>query len=146
MRIEGEWVVCEDGMPRPAVRVRVVGADGQAQGEYFQVDALADRTVFSAHFLSQLRLPVRSPSPGIGLQGIGGRSSFVLLTAALELTRDGGEVVRVKGEFAGFTDPDATDLSILGRDVLNIFDVIVSRRRNEVLLLAPNHHYQVVQA
>ena len=38
-----------------------------------------------------------------------------------------------------------TDLSILGRDVLNHFDLILSRRRNEVLLLAPNHHYRVDQ-
>jgi hypothetical protein len=29
-----------------------------------------------------------------------------------------------------------TDLSILGRDVLNHFDVILTRRRNEVPLLA----------
>ena len=27
--------------------------------------------------------------------------------------------------------------------VLNHFDVILSRRRNEVLLLAPNHQYRV---
>jgi hypothetical protein len=34
-------------------------------------------------------------------------------------------------------------VSILGRDVLDNFDVIVSRRRDEVLLLAPNHRYEV---
>ena len=44
---------------------------------------------------------------------------------------------------AAFTDPAAADLSILGRDVLDHFDVIVSRRRNEVLLLATNHRYQI---
>ena len=42
-----------------------------------------------------------------------------------------------------FTDSTATDRSILGRDVLNHFDVILSRRQNEVLLLAPNHSYRV---
>jgi hypothetical protein len=35
---------------------------------------------------------------------------------------------------------------ILGRDVLDNFDVILSRRRNEVLLLAPNHHYEVARS
>ena len=49
----------------------------------------------------------------------------------------------IRGEFAAFTDPTVTDLSILGRDVLNHFDVILSRRRNEVLLFAPNHQYRV---
>ena len=45
-------------------------------------------------------------------------------------------------EFATFIDSTATDLSILGRDVLNHFDLILSRRRNEVLLLASNHQYR----
>ncbi len=47
------------------------------------------------------------------------------------------------GDFAAFTDPRATDLSILGRDVLGNFDAILSRRRDEVLLLASNHQYDV---
>ena len=51
--------------------------------------------------------------------------------------------VRVRGEFAGFTDPTATDLSILGRDVLDHFDVLISRRHNEILLLAPRHRYRI---
>jgi hypothetical protein len=62
------------------------------------------------------------------------------------LTRDDGGEVFMRGEFAAFTDRSATDLSILGRDVLNHFDLILSRRRNEVLLLAPNHQYRVEQA
>jgi hypothetical protein len=36
-------------------------------------------------------------------------------------------------------------MSILGRDVLNHFDLILSRRRNEVLLVAPNHQYRIEQ-
>ena len=61
----------------------------------------------------------------------------------MEFTRDDGGVAHVHGDFAAFTDPAAIDMSILGRDVLNIFDVILSRRRDEVLLLAPNHQYRV---
>jgi hypothetical protein len=33
----------------------------------------------------------------------------------------------------------------MGRDVLNHFDVIVSRPKSDVLLLASRHRYQVVQ-
>ena len=40
--------------------------------------------------------------------------------------------------YAAFTDPSATDLSILGRDILNWFDLILGRQRKEVLLLATN--------
>ena len=66
----------------------------------------------------------------------------MLVDHVLELTRDDGGPAHIRGEFAAFIDPTATDLSILGRDVLYHFDVILSRR-NEVLLLAPNHQYRV---
>ena len=59
------------------------------------------------------------------------------------MTDDGGPVI-VRGKFTAFTDPLTTDLSVMGRDVLNNFDVIVSRPNSEVLLLAPRHGYQVV--
>jgi hypothetical protein len=52
----------------------------------------------------------------------------------------------VRGEFAAFTDPTATDLSILGRDVLENFDVITSRRSSAVLLLAGNHRYLITSS
>jgi hypothetical protein len=61
----------------------------------------------------------------------------------MEFTRDDGGPVRVRGEFAGFTNPTATDLSVLGRDLLDNFDLIISRRRNEILLLAPKHQYRI---
>ena len=59
-----------------------------------------------------------------------------------QATDDGG-LARVRGEFAGFTDPTATDLSILGRDVLDHFDSIISRQRGTIWLLAPRHQYRI---
>jgi hypothetical protein len=88
---------------------------------------------------------IRSVQPNFTLSGIGGTIEFVLVTTVIEFIRDSGRVVRVRGEFAGFTDPTATDLSVLGRDVLDNFDLILSRRRDEILLLAPNHQYRVEQ-
>jgi hypothetical protein len=52
----------------------------------------------------------------------------------------------VRGKFTAFTEPGATDMSVMGRDVLNNFHVIVSRPNREVLLLAPRHRYEVLQA
>ncbi|MGL4552061.1 MAG: hypothetical protein ACRC33_12850 [Gemmataceae bacterium] len=54
--------------------------------------------------------------------------------------------IQVTAEFAAFAQPNALETSILGRDVLNNFDVIVSRPRGEVLLLAPRHGYRVVES
>jgi hypothetical protein len=68
---------------------------------------------------------------------------FVLVNTVVEFTKEDGGPVRVRGEYAAFTDPAATDLSILGRDVLDLFDIIVSKRRQEVLLVAGNHRYRV---
>ena len=68
------------------------------------------------------------------------------MNTVVELPRADGDPARVRGKFAAFTDPAATDLSILGRDVLDLFDVIVSRRRNEVLLVTGNHQDRVEPA
>ena len=61
---------------------------------------------------------------------------------AHELTRDDGGPAHIRGESAAFVDPTVSDLNILGRDVLCHFHVISSCRRNDVLLLAPNHQYR----
>jgi hypothetical protein len=146
MLIAGEWHICDDGVARPTVQAKIQGADGAFHIEIFLVDPCADRTVLSATSLLKLAIPASAPPAGVALQGIGGSSAHVLINSVLEFTRDDGGPVHVRGEIAAFTDPAATDLCILGRDVLNNFDVILSFRRNEVLLLAPNHEYHVRQS
>lgn len=142
MEIAGKWLLCDDGVTRPVVEAHVLGADGQFY-ERFLVDSCADCTALSAELLKQLKLPA-APSPeGLGLKGISGGSPFVVLTTVIEFTCTDSGIARVRGQFATFTDPSATDFSILGRDVLNNFDVILSRRRNQVLLLAGHHQYNV---
>jgi hypothetical protein len=84
-----------------------------------------------------------SASPDIALHGVGGACGYVLVSTVLEFTRDDAGAMHVRGQFAAFFDARATDLSILGRDVLNNFDVILSRHRNEIVLLAPNHQYRI---
>ncbi len=145
MLIAGKWLLCDDGVTRPCVPTRVQGADGSLLNEVCLIDSCADRTVFSAGLLSKLQLPPSGPPTGLSLVGVGGQSSYVLVTTFVEFLRDDGGPARVHGTFAAFTDPAATDLSILGRDVLDNFDVILSRRRNEILLLAPNHQYTVTR-
>lgn len=125
------------------VSVQVAGSGARLYRDDFLLDTGADRSVLSASVVTELRLPVEAPPPGVGLIGVGGDAGMVLVTTMLEFTRDDGGPARVRGQFPAFTDPRATDVSILGRDVLDHFDVIVSRRRDEVLLLASNHHYQV---
>jgi len=125
------------------ILVKVPKSDGTPCSEHFLVDTAADRTAFSAELLNDLQLPANLSPSGIALQGIGGASPHVVIRTALEFTRDDGGPARVRGEFAAFTDPKASDMSILGRDVLYNFNVITSRRCNALLLLAGNHRYRI---
>ena len=143
MLVTGEWQLRDDGVVRPVMRAKVLGSAGHLIAENFLIDSGADRTVLSAALLARLRLPAQSASPGVTLSGIGGTSAFVLVTTVIEFMRDDGGSVRIHGEFAGFTDPRATDLSVLGRDVLDNFDLIIGRHRNDILLLAPRHRYRI---
>jgi hypothetical protein len=143
MVITGEWRLCDAGIIRPVVYAKVLAADSAFHVEVFLVDGGADRSVFSADLLRKLQFSPDHPDSGAALKGVGGDSPFVLVNTALEFTKEEGGSARVRGQYAAFTDPTATDLSILGRDVLDIFDVIMSRRRNEVLLLAGDHRYRV---
>jgi hypothetical protein len=144
MVIVGEWLVCDDGITGPIVRIEVPRADGSLTEERFLVDTAADRTALSAGLLKELQLLGNHAPPGITLEGIGGASPYVVVTTVLKFRLQDGGAAHVRGDVAAFTDPAAADLSILGRDVLNNFDVITSRRQNAVLLLAGNHQYQVV--
>jgi hypothetical protein len=143
MQIVGEWLLCPDSITRPVVLVRVPGGNGTVVASRFLVDTGADRTAFSAALLRQLPLSPQTAPAGFALVGVGGQTEFVQISTVIEFRRDDGGIATVRGDFAAFTDPAATDLSLLGRDVLNNFDVITSRRRNEVLLLALNHAYRV---
>jgi hypothetical protein len=141
MLIAGEWRLCDDGVTRPTLLAKVQAADGTFLPEVFLVDSCADCTVLGAALLNKLHLAPSLTPIGLTLRGVGGKSDFAVVNTVLEFVNDVGGPAHVRGQFAAFTDPLATDLSILGRDVLNNFDVILSRRRNEVVLLATNHRY-----
>lgn len=143
MRIAGIWHKCDDGVIRPVLLVCVSGPMPTPVAETFLIDTGADRTVFSATLLNRMGGATSASPAGFSLAGIGGTQAFVRVRAVLQLSRDDGGIATVQGDFAAFTDPTATDFSILGRDVLDHFDVILSSRRDEILLLAPPCRYRV---
>jgi hypothetical protein len=144
MRIVGSWFLFSDGETRPILRTKMRTGHGTTITEQFLIDIGADRTVLSAAVLEQLDLPIDQPPADWQLRGISGSAEYVIVECIIELSRDDGGPATVRGKFAAFRDPFATDLSVLGRHVLNNFDVILSRRNDEVLLLAQRHRYQVV--
>ena len=48
MRIDGEWHLCADGVPRPVIRAEVLAGSGTWVPARFLLDTGADSTVFSA--------------------------------------------------------------------------------------------------
>jgi hypothetical protein len=143
MRIIGKWHACDDGIHRPTLVIDVISSTAKTVEERFLVDSGADATVFSAGLINRLGAATSSAPAGISLSGIGGMQSYVQAHATLSLRRADGGIATVQANFAAFTDPAATDFSILGRDVLDHFDLIVSRRRDEVILLAPPSRYDI---
>jgi len=143
MQINGEWYLCDDGVIRPTIVADVCLANETTLTVRFLIDTAADRTVFNADLLPLLQpLGVEAPTDE-ALTGVGGVAAHILVQTAVLLTGDDGRLVRVRGRFAVFTEPESADMPVWGRDVLDNFAVIVGRPDNRILLLAPPHRYRI---
>lgn len=143
MEIAGEWYRCDDEVRRPVVRTMVRSASGEAVPTIFLIDTGADRTVFNADLLDRLNVTATTPPDGHALVGVGGGSSYVTIPAVLIFNSLGGRTATIRGDYAAFTQGSMADLNILGRDVLDLFHVIVSKRRSQVSLLFGDHEYTI---
>ena len=99
--------------------------------------------MFDASFLSLLSSLALPESETPGVSGVGGRVGCLFVPARLSLVRDDGNQVFINGPFGVFADAASSDISVLGRDVTNNFDVIYSYPRHEVVLLSRPHGYEV---
>lgn len=145
MRIDGKWTAFIDGVTRPTIDAQLVDRYGRLLDVRLLVDCGADRTVLTSGVLEQLQLPPKASPPDTRIQGVAGSTDYFSVESVLVFKTSDGNGARVRGEFLGLLDPAASDLCVLGRDVTDNFDLILSRRRNEVLLLAPNHQYQILR-
>lgn len=139
MRIEGFWLICDDGVVRPVLDGTVDDANGTPVPVRFLIDSGADRTVFSAEVHGKLGLATMAPECQIG--GVGGIVDSVLVEASLRLVDRDGNAVRFEGRVPVLLDPEALDMSILGRDILNLFAVILDRPGDCVCLHSQPHGY-----
>lgn len=141
MRLNGEWLQCRDGDIRPVVRGAILGGDGVWRTLEFLVDTGADRTVLNADVLSDSSLTKQEADRPVG--GIGGMVSIVVVDSQLRFLRDDGVFTFFRGRFAACTHIEALDMSILGRDILDMFALIVDRRADVVAILGGNHRYSI---
>jgi hypothetical protein len=69
----------------------------------------------------------------------------VLVTTQIHFFRETGATVSFDGQFAAFTDPKALDMSVLGRDITNLFAVLVDRSQDVVSMVAAKHRCVIVE-
>jgi hypothetical protein len=141
MRIDGYWHVCDDGIVRPVLAGEVNDAAGRWRALHLLVDSGADQTVLSADVLHTLGVDTSAPSAAV--EGVGGRANIITLETKLRLFRETGDGVLFKGKFAAMTDPRSLDMSVLGRDITNMFALIVDRPQDVVALLGKGHRYGI---
>ena len=147
MRINGEWVQCDDGVMRPCLQA-VIRLNENDWIEFpLLLDAGADRTVLNAQLLEVLQPLASTPSAeDVQLAGIGGSAVTTTVDVIIWLKRDTGDYVKIRGPFSAFTELASSDISILGRDVTNNFRVIYDYLDQTVMLLAPPHRYEIKTA
>ena len=143
MRIDGEWILCDDGILCPVIRGEILASDGTWQRAEFPVDTGADRTVLSAPVLALLSLQPVVTQARLG--GVGGVVNSVVVETEVRLTREESGKVVLRGQYAAVTELQALDLSVLGRDIAGFFAVVVDLPGNVVCLLGQRHHYKIEQ-
>jgi hypothetical protein len=144
MLIPGEWYVCDDGETRPIFRGEVRAADRSWVPAEFLADTGADQTTLTMLVWSALGL---EPAAGAGrVSGLGGAASAVVVESALRLFDTAERPIVINAPFLALTDPSALDMSVLGRDLTNLFALIVDRPGDRVCLLGQTHSYRVVEA
>jgi len=131
-----------NGVRRPYVTVFVRSRDGVWIPLPFLIDSGADATFLDASCLQQI-----GSDPGAIAEqtasGVGGKVAHTQLATALRFTSEEGTKT-FSGTIGIFTDPEACDTPVLGRDVFDHFRVVFDQGRNTILLLAPPHDYDVI--
>lgn len=143
MRIDGEWLLCEDGMRRPVIRGEILAHDGSWQAIEFLVDTGADHTVLSALTLDTLQLQAHGTQNRLG--GVGGIVDSVVVETQIRLYRETRGTVVFRGQYAAVAELNALDMSVIGRDITNLFAVIVDQPGNVICMLGQRHQYMIEQ-
>ena len=144
MRINGEWDLGEDGIARPVIRGDILTSLGLWMRVPFLVDTGADQTVFTAPISAALFLQPRATQNRIS--GVGGIVSSVLVETQVQLYRETGNAVVFRGQYRAVTEVEALDISVLGRDILGLFSIVVDQPGNVVCLLGQRHRYTIEQS
>ena len=142
MLIPGSWRLSDDGAVRPTLTAFIEQADGNWYETLFLIDSGAGKTVFTADVAAALGLEPVSPAEQLG--GVGGLVSSASFKTRIRLRCEDGSAATIQGDFAAFTEKSALDFCVIGRDVLNIFVLVLDRRQERIYLVGPGHRCVIV--
>ena len=141
MRFNGEWLQCDDGIIRPVIRAEILTGDGGWHAFELLIDTGADRTVISANVLESLNGQTTVAQDKIG--GVGGLVNSVLVDTQIRLSREDGQKATFRSQYAACTEHEDLDMSVLGRDILEMFALIVDRRADVIAIIRGQHYYTI---
>ena len=139
MRINGIWQTCDDDVVRPVIRGQIGTGNGGWFSTWLLVDTGADCSVICADDLLRLGLTPRTSAAN--LAGVGGIAESVSVNTQIRLRCDDGTKADFRSGFAACQDPEALDMSVLGRDITSLFAVIVDHPGSTVCLVGQRHRY-----
>ena len=141
MRFNGEWLRCDDGIIRPVIRAEILAGDGGWRAFELLIDTGADRTVISANVLESLNGQTTVAQDKIG--GVGGLVNSVLVDTQIRLSREDGQKATFRSQYAACTEYEDLDMSVLGRDILEMFALTVDRRADVIAIIRGQHYYTI---
>lgn len=144
MRANGVWVTIEGQIPLPVIRVKIVASDGELVEADLVIDTGAENTVLTAALVREVGL-AGVPSP-YTLTGVGGSVPALVVRPELHFMTDDGGKFAGKVQCFAFATDNPLDASILGRDLLKLFRVILDFQSDLVCLLAGNHRYVIQES
>jgi predicted aspartyl protease len=137
MRIDGRWHPCDDGGVRPVIWGEIQTSSNSWVKAPFLVDTGADRTVFNLDVVRLLRFAaIEDPDK---LCGIGGTVTSVIVQTQIRFTNDENGKATFNGQFAAIMNAESLDMSVLGRDILDLFAVLVDRPGDLVTMFGQQH-------
>jgi hypothetical protein len=141
MQIDGRWSRAKDNVARPIIEGAVRNALGHWVAVEFLVDPGSDCSLFSSDVMAKLDLV---PEAADGLTGVGGDVLGLWVKTTIRLVPRGPMAATFAGRFAAVNGP-SPDISLLGRDILNCFAVIIDYPQQIVCLVRERHGYIVVE-
>ena len=123
----------------------ILAADGTWHEITFLVDTGADSTALTAETIALLGFEPTTPE-GVHMEGVGGAAPSGVVNTRVRFTQSGRQPVAFPGDFLAFTRPGPLELNYLGRNILNMFAVVIDRAGDTVCLLRGRHRYVIQES